>query len=141
MAVISGFGYSIYLNLKLNDYMRTHEFIQLRFPDETLVFLESYDIIHDISNGDISYYDIIICELKSDMKYLNIDHSQAVNEMLYLENSEKNLLDTLKFKRDGLSEYLEDKEHINCREIGIKIQEIREAKNSQKPQSQYNFEN
>ncbi|VAW33078.1 hypothetical protein MNBD_GAMMA01-2114 [hydrothermal vent metagenome] len=128
---ISGFGYSIYLNLKLNDYVRSYAFMQVRFPDETLITINSYDN-DSIAQENISYHDDVICELKSDLKYLNVDYSPAINEMLYFEKNKKSLLKSLKFKRDNLFKYLEDKEHINCREIGIKIQEIREAKNNQK---------
>ena len=121
--------------------MRTQEFIQLRFPDEALPSFRGYDKFDNNFKKEVSFYDIAICNLKDDLRKLNIDYTQAANEILYLEKSKKNMLSTLKFKRDSLSEYLEDKEYINCDGIDMKIQNIREAQNSQKPQSQYNFEN
>ncbi len=113
----SAFGYSIYMNIKLNDQMRKLEFLQLRFPDETIPALNGYDLLNEQLKNKISFRDITICNLKDDLKDFNIDFQKIAEEILYLKSSRESLINRINDKKDNLSSYLEKAGDVDCKSL------------------------
>lgn len=118
---VLGIGYSIFLNIKLNDYMRIQGFIQINFPDETIPALKGYEKFSSNIKKEISFYNLTICRLKNDLEYLSYDYNQEIDELLILKTSKNRLSNILKYRKESLSDYLSDKEYIDCDALAIKI--------------------
>ena len=75
--------------------------------------MKGYDNLDDSIKKSVSYYDLSICRLKTDLKK-HYDLNSNINVLLFFESNKINLLESVETTKKELSEYLKNKNNINC---------------------------